>query len=229
MISPEGITSVEETSQEPSTSEATERSEVKIEVVLLDSMEELQENSKGAENLSEEEGGYLVISESEDIYLDTDVGSGDVETEEEHKKELLEDGLNSEAMKLRSGSGEENEDEETKDGEGMVKEVSDRDIVKKEPVIVVIKEKEVAPKEMKANMNTPNLGPFGSQFIPIIKTPFPPSTSSSLSLSSTSSPSSLISSLTSSSSSSSSSSSFPASSSLHQLLCGVVLVCLAIN
>ena len=135
-------------------------------MVLLDSMEEMQENSKGEENLSEEEGGYLVISESEDIYLDTDVSSGDVETEEEHNKELLEDGLNSEAMKLRSGSGDKYEDEEPKDGEGMVKEVSERDILKKESISVVIEEKEGAPKETEENMDTTNLGPFVPQFIP---------------------------------------------------------------
>ena len=218
VVSSVRTTSVEETSQEPVTGEATERSDVNLEMVLLDYMEEKQENLKDEEILNEKEGGYLVISESENIYLDTDVGSGDVETAEENNKELSEDGPNSEAMKLRSGSGDKYEDEDPKDGEGMS---SDRVIVKKEPVSFVMKKKEVTPKDMEESMDTNNLGSFGPQFMLNIKTPFPPASSSSSSQSSFSS--------SSSSSSFYSSSSSTSSSSLHKLLCGVVLVCLAIN
>ena len=187
VVSAGGATAGEETSQEPFTSETTESVEGNIKVVLLDYVEEQQDNSKDEENLNEEEVGYLVISESEDM----DNGSGN---DEEHNKELVEDGLNSEAMKICSGSGDESENEEHKDGDGMEEEASDRDIVKNEPISVVIEEKGVAPKEL----DTPNQGPIGPKFKPNKRTS--PSFSSSSS-----------------------------SSCLHQFLCGVVIVSLAIN
>ena len=70
-------TAVVHTSQQPFTSEANGSSDVNIEVVLLDDIEEEIDNSKDEEKFHAEEGGYLVISESKDISTDTDSSSGD--------------------------------------------------------------------------------------------------------------------------------------------------------